>query len=230
MTFTIIGRCEATGRLGVGISSYSLAVGAQCPAMLPGVGLVSSQAFVNPALARPVLRALKEGATPARALEALPGIDPEIDYRQVGVIDAGGAAACTTGPKTRPWAGSSLGEGHAAFGNALAGPRVTAAMADAFGAGTGLDLADRLVHCLEAARAAGGQAGAGGRRLPERSAAVIVMAGGGRPGIDLRVDVHDDAVSELRRALGVYAPYVPYYELRRTSPAQAPPQEDWPAG
>ena len=230
MTFTIIGRCEATGRLGIGISSYSLAVGSYCPSLRPGVGLVSSQAFVNPALAPAVLDAMEDGAGPDDALRGISPLDPWIDYRQVGAIDAAGAAACRTGPRTRPWADAALGDGHAAFGNALCGPGVTGAMEDEFRAGEGLDLPERLVRCLEAARGAGGQAGSGGRPLPERSAAVIVTAGGGLPDIDLRVDVHDDAVTELRRALGAYLPYAPYYELRRTSPAETPPQEEWPGG
>ena len=38
MTFSIVGRCERTGQLGVAISSSSIAVGARCPWVRAGVG------------------------------------------------------------------------------------------------------------------------------------------------------------------------------------------------
>ena len=35
MTFTILGRDPETGKIGIGIATYSLAVGATCPFILP---------------------------------------------------------------------------------------------------------------------------------------------------------------------------------------------------
>jgi len=43
MTFSIVGRCEKTGQLGIAISSSSIAVGARCPWMRAGVGAVATQ-------------------------------------------------------------------------------------------------------------------------------------------------------------------------------------------
>ena len=45
--------------------------------------------------------------------------------------------------------------------------------------------------------------------------------------IDLRVDLHDSAVTELRRVHAGYAPYVEYYALRANDPENTPPQDVW---
>ena len=55
MTFSIVGRCERTGQLGVAISSSSIAVGARCPWVRAGVGVVSTQNITLPALGPRVL-------------------------------------------------------------------------------------------------------------------------------------------------------------------------------
>ncbi len=228
MTYTIIARCERTGRLGIGIATYSLAVGGYCPHYREDVGLISSQAFVNPALGEVALEGLASGSSPEEVVAGLSKHDTSIEYRQVGIVASRGEGACLTGSRTRNWAGHMAGEGLVAFGNALSGEAVLRAMLAEFEATLREDLAERLMRSIEAGRAAGGQSGEGGRRLKERSAAVIVKASARAPGIDLRVDVHYDAVTELRRALDAYRPYVPYYEMRRTVPENTPPQEQWP--
>ena len=38
MTFSIVGRCEKTGQLGITISSSSIGVGTRCPWVRAGVG------------------------------------------------------------------------------------------------------------------------------------------------------------------------------------------------
>ena len=45
MTYTVIARCDRTGQLGIGIATYSLAVGGYCPAIRGGLGAVSTQAL-----------------------------------------------------------------------------------------------------------------------------------------------------------------------------------------
>ena len=49
MTFSIVGRCADTGQLGIAISSSSIAVGARCPWLRPGVGAVATQNITLPA-------------------------------------------------------------------------------------------------------------------------------------------------------------------------------------
>ncbi|SQC90710.1 Family of uncharacterised function (DUF1028) [Cedecea neteri] len=58
MTFSIAARCRETGQLGIAISSSSIAVGARCPWLVPGVGAVSSQNITLPALGPMVLSKL----------------------------------------------------------------------------------------------------------------------------------------------------------------------------
>ena len=48
MTYTIIGRCPRTRQLGVGIATFSLAIGGYCPYVKADLGAVSSQASADP--------------------------------------------------------------------------------------------------------------------------------------------------------------------------------------
>ena len=49
-TFSISARCAETGMLGVAVSTAVPGVGGICPFVRPGVGAVSTQAWVNPYL------------------------------------------------------------------------------------------------------------------------------------------------------------------------------------
>lgn len=66
MTFSIIGLCPDTGQLGVAISSSSIAVGARCPWLKPGVGAVSTQNITLPSLGPAILDLLAAGAARGR--------------------------------------------------------------------------------------------------------------------------------------------------------------------
>ena len=227
MTFTVIARCETTGQLGIGIATYSLGVGGYCPLVKTGVGALSSQAFADPRLRGPAMRLLEEGQPPASVLEALKGLDRHIDYRQIGIVGAGGAAGTWTGGTARPWAGHIVGDGYLAMGNVLAGAHVVEAIAGAFAASRTLELHERLLRALEAGRDAGGQRSTLGAHLPERSAALIIHDREEYALMDLRVDAHETAVEELRRVRDAYRPYVEYYELRVKDPPHTPPQDAW---
>ncbi|WP_207538277.1 DUF1028 domain-containing protein [Sabulicella rubraurantiaca] len=224
MTYTILGFCEATGRLGVGIATYSLGVGGKCPQVRSSLGAVSSQAFSNPRLARLGLNLMSAGYGVEAALAEALRSDPFADYRQLGLLDRNGVAAAHTGSKTRPWHGHRTGQGYAVFGNVLTGEAVLAAMEDTFLASKGANLAERLVRAIEAGRDAGGQTGGTGH-LPERSAALLVHHRDDHPELDLRVDFHDHAVEELRRIHDEYSLYLPLYRMRAENPPSAPPQE-----
>lgn len=102
MTFSIAARCRDTGQLGIAISSSSIAVGARCPWLVPGVGAVSSQNITLPALGQMVLSKLGEGIAPEAALKLVVGEHLHSDYRQVTVIDSHGKTAW---PQRREFAG-----------------------------------------------------------------------------------------------------------------------------
>ena len=227
MTFTAIGACPETGRLGIGIATYSLGVGGYCPFFERSVAVLSTQAFANPALGPQAVAALRETSDPQKVLGLLADSDEGFDWRQVVIAGVDGSIAAHTGPHTRPWSGHITGEGFAVFGNVLAGEATVQAMAAAWRERAEDDLPERLLKAIEAGRDAGGQAGPDGAHLPERSAALIVRGADIVEDIDLRVDLHDDAVGELRRLWDTYRVYLPYYALRARSPAETPPQDVW---
>jgi uncharacterized Ntn-hydrolase superfamily protein len=82
----------------------------------------------------------------------------------------------------------------------------------------------RLLAALEGGRDAGGQSGAGGH-LAERSAAIRVVSHPDYPEIDVRVDLHDDAVVELRRVLMEFKKYQTFYRDRGRNPREAISQD-----
>ena len=227
MTYTVIARCARTGQLGIGIATYSLAVGGYCPAIRGGLGAVSSQAFVNLKLGNLALRLMDQGYSPDKVMSKLRVDDPQFAYRQVGIVSAENVISVHTGCNTRPWAGHLTGQGFIVMGNVLAGENVLQAMAEAFEQKEQVDLDERLLGTLEAGRDAGGQATADGTHLNERSAAVITHAQKDFGHIDLRVDASESAVDELRHVHGVYKPFIPYYDMRHHQPQDAPAQDIW---
>ncbi len=92
-------------------------------------------------------------------------------------------------------------------------------MEAAFTAHPDEDLEERLMRAVEAGRDAGGQHG-------QQSAALLVYDDRPFAHVDLRVDVHDEPVGELRRVFDAYRPAIPYYYLREVD-ARVPPLHDW---
>ena len=229
MTYTILGRCPRTEQLGIGIATFSLAVGGYCPYVKSNLGAVSSQASADPRLGLMAIRILERGYSPARVVEDLRAHDPHFEYRQVGVVDKEGHAAVHTGASTRPWTGHVIGGGYAAMGNNLDGEQVVQAMGRTFEETLDLDLESRLLMSLESGRDSGGQQAA----YPDwanqdRSAALIVYETEEYALMDLRVDAHETAIQELRRIREEYKPYVPwYYNLRVKEPGNAPSHTEW---
>lgn len=224
MTYTLIARCPRSGAFGIGIATYSLAVGAKCPAIATGIGALTTQAFVNPTLKALGLRLMGQGHPAAHVLDLLRGADPNFDFRQVAIIDRRGDVVCFTGAKTRPWSGHLVGDGFVAIGNVLKGEGVVSAMASAYQNQGVADFSERIMQALEAGRSAGGQHGLDGP-LPERSASLLVHDGEEHAALDLRVDSHVDAVGEMRRVFDEFRPYVPFYRQRWREPGKAAPQD-----
>lgn len=196
-TFSISARCERTGELGVTVSTKVPAVGGICPFIEPGVGAVSTQAWVNPYLGPRILAELRAGLPAAEALRRVMDaeIDPEI--RQVGVVDGRGGSAAFTGSGTDAWTGHRTGPGYSIQGNMLVSEETVAAMEQAFLESRGERLVERLMRALEAGQAAGGD------RRGRQSAALKVYGEEDYPIVDLRADEHPDPVVELRRILEV---------------------------
>ncbi|MBT8764687.1 DUF1028 domain-containing protein [Metapseudomonas boanensis] len=217
MTFSIVGRCPETGQLGIAISSSSIAVGARCPWLRAGVGAVATQNVTLPALGPQILDLLDgQQMEPAAALERALSSNGWSQYRQVTVIDGQGRSALFSGSEALGLHNAVAGEQCVAAGNLLSSPQVIEAMVHAFEAAPG-QLADRLLAAMQAAMAAGGEAG------PVHSAALKVVGDLIWPIVDLRVDWADeDPIGQLGDLWQAYKPQMQDYLTRALDPTAAP--------
>jgi uncharacterized Ntn-hydrolase superfamily protein len=203
MTFSIVALDPANGDLGVAVASKFPCVGAVVPWARAGVGAVATQSWANTDFGPDGLGLMGGGLPADAALDAVLEPDADREERQVGFVDARGGAASFTGANCMDWAGGRTGDGFAVQGNILASGDVVAALAQTYARTEG-DLCDRLLAALLAADAAGGD-----RRGKQSAALLVVREAGGYEGrndryIDLRVDDHPDAPSELARLFTVW--------------------------
>jgi uncharacterized Ntn-hydrolase superfamily protein len=227
VTYCIIARCPRTGRLGLGVASYSFLIGMYgSDATRANTGVSITLGAPNPGNNALAVRLLAQGFTSKQVLAQLIGNDVNSDYRQIGVMDREGNVAAHTGTMTRPWCGHLAGKDYVAMGDMLAGQHVLDAVAAGYAADPAAVLEERLLVALEAGRDAGGQVG-NGRRLPERSAVIVVAGILDYPDWDLRVDAHDEAVKELRRVHQEFKLYADYYVERARSPRNAKTQMEF---
>jgi uncharacterized Ntn-hydrolase superfamily protein len=189
---------------GVAVQSKFLAVGSVVPWAEPEVGAIATQAYANPSYGPNGLALLRDGLSASEVVERLTAEDDGRDERQLGVVDAHGGSASWTGPECNDWAGHRTGSGYAAQGNILVGEETVAALATTFAASPQLPLAQRLIECLVAAQAAGGD-----RRGQQSASVLVVQRSGGYAGlsdilVDLRVDDHERPIEELRRIFEIH--------------------------
>ena len=216
MTISIAARCERTGAFGVAISSSSPAVGSRCPNVRAGVGAVSSQNVTDPSLGPALLDALQSGLGAHDALAQVSKAATHPEFRQLTVVDNSGESAVYSGAKSLGINAEVTTKNVAAAGNMLANPDVIQAMVDAFITTSNNELADRLIHALEAGVKAGGDAG------PVHSAAVVVATEVSWPTTNLRIDWDEDPISKLREIYNVWAPQSQDYLTRALNPNTAP--------
>jgi uncharacterized Ntn-hydrolase superfamily protein len=199
-----IAACDPDARQwGVATQSKFLAVGSVVPWAAPEVGAIATQAYANPRYGSGGLALLNEGLSAEEVVEKLTSADEGRDHRQLGVVDREGRAATYTGKECMEWAGGRTGECYAAQGNILVSGETVDAIAETFEGGSG-PLAERLLDCLDAAQAAGGD-----RRGQQSAALLVVERDGGYAGlsdevVDVRVDEHPRPLEELRRIYGMH--------------------------
>lgn len=204
-TFSIAAVDTATGECGVAVASRVLAVGCIVPWVDASAGAVATQALVNVSLGQAGLDLLAEGMTAGEVMDSLIASDPDIEQRQLGVVDMEGGSATFTGGGAMSWAGGVTGPGYAIQGNILTGPGVVEAMERAFLDADG-PLSRRLVLALAAGDAAGGDS-----RGRQSAAVLVARPGGGYQGVgdilvDIRVDDHEDPVGEILRIYALWEP------------------------
>src|SRR6266545_1852971 len=96
-TYSIVARDSDTGELGVAVQSHWFSVGSIVSWGEPGVGAVATQSIAEPAYGPRLLERLRDGRAPREALDELLAADEQARFRQVAVVDAGGAIAVHTG-------------------------------------------------------------------------------------------------------------------------------------
>jgi uncharacterized Ntn-hydrolase superfamily protein len=198
-TYSIAACDLETGQWGVAVQSKFLAAGSLVPWAEPGVGAIATQAYANPRYGPQGLQLLREGLPAQDVVERLTAADDGRDHRQVGVVDREGGSATFTGAECNDWAGGRTGPCYAAQGNILVSGATVDALAETFETPQDLPLAERLLGCLAAAQAAGGD-----RRGQQAAGLLVVQREGGYARlsdvlVDLRVDDHERPVDELRR-------------------------------
>lgn len=214
MTWSIIAR-DATGAFGVAVASKFFAVGALCPHARSGVGALATQALLNPLFVAPGLDAMAQGTPPADIIGHLTAADEGRDHRQLHMIDRDNRSAAYTGAACIDWCGHTAGEGFSVAGNMLAGPEVIASTASFYQSHPHLDFAERLLLALAAGEAAGGD------KRGKQGAALRVYTTEDYPALDLRVDDHDEPITELLR---LYAKSLERYQpFTACLPTQARP-------
>jgi uncharacterized Ntn-hydrolase superfamily protein len=215
-TYSIVACDLPAGQWGVAVQSKFLAVGAVVPWAEPHVGAIATQSYANPRYGPDGLALLREGRSADEVIESLTAADEGRAERQVGVVDGAGRAATFTGDACQEWAGGRTGDCYAAQGNILVSAATVDALAVTFESNSHLELGQRLIECLAAAQAAGGD------RRGQQSASLLVVgkdAGYAKLSdtvIDLRVDDHERPIAELRRLFSLHE------EL-----FGATPEEDW---
>jgi uncharacterized Ntn-hydrolase superfamily protein len=205
-TFSIVAFDPETDALGVAVQSKFLAVGSVVPWASAGIGAVATQAMANYNYGPNGLELMARGETADDTIEELISADEDREYRQIGVVDAGGRAATFTGSECFEWAGGVTGEHYAAQGNILVGGETVEAMARTYTETRG-DLGARLLAALDAGQVAGGDS-----RGKQSAALLVVREGGGYGGdndrvADLRVDDHPDPIRELMRIRDLHTLY-----------------------
>ena len=189
---------------GVAVQSKFLAVGCIVPWAEPLAGAVATQSWANPRYGPEGLALLREGLRADEVVARLTDADPDRDERQLGIVDSLGRGATYTGARCHDWAGGRIGAGYAAQGNILVSGDTVDALAETFESTEGRPLAERLLECLDAAQAAGGD------RRGQQSAAILVVgpeqgyAGLSDVFVDLRIDDHERPLEELRRLYGIH--------------------------
>ncbi len=201
MTFSIV--ASMGNACGVAVASKFLAVGSVVPAARTGVGAVATQAFARVSSKQDALKLLALGLDAEAAVERVTSADDLRAQRQLGVVGPHSQASYT-GSECIDWAGGRSGADdtgrYAIQGNILVGEQVVAEAERAWREHAGMPLPRRLLAALLAGDAAGGD-----RRGRQGAALLVVEEGTGYDGcgilVDLRVDDHSQAPTELARLL-----------------------------
>lgn len=196
-TYSIVARDDETGHIGVAVQTHQLGVGRMVSWMVPGIGAIATQSFVNISYGPIGIAMLHEGIHADAVIQGLVASDKLANRRQIGVVDTKGNAAAYTGKNCIREAGHYVGQGYSVQANMMSRSTVIDAMRAAYESSTAT-FAMRMVAALQAAQAEDGDI----RGM--QSASLKIVSGETTRNIwdsvyDLRVDEHDQPVAELAR-------------------------------
>ena len=216
MTFSIVGRCDATGQFGIAVSSSSPAVAARCAHARAGVGAVASQNVTDPRLGPHTLDAMANGLTADAAVNSLIAATSFTAYRQLLAVDNTGQTSIFSGSNTLGINAECQSQNAAAASNLLANTTIPASMVAAFHQTSG-HLGDRLTAAMFAGLDAGGEAG------KVHSAGLLIVDRQDWPLAELRCDWTEDCpIAAISTAWNVYKPQMDDYVTRALNPDTAP--------
>lgn len=217
MTFSVSGRCAETGMFGIAVSSSSPSVAARCAHARAGVGVVATQNITDPRLGPKGLDLMASGLSAEAALERLVAEAPDIEYRQLTLLDAQGRSATYSGARTLGTHATARGVDVVTAGNMLTSTTIPRTMVEAFEAATGSHLGDRLIAAMRAAMAAGGEEG------PVHSIGMILVDKVSWNVADLRVDwTEGDPIEECAALWTRWRTEMDAYVTRALNPSGAP--------
>jgi uncharacterized Ntn-hydrolase superfamily protein len=155
-TFSMVAVDTTTGVLGAAgatcLSFYPM--GAQLNRIVPGKGVVNTQAWLSPENRDLAAKLLQQGLSAQEILDSLYAADEYPEDRQNLVIDLNGSGVRTagfTGDYCMSYANHIVGPNYVIAGNILAGQKVLDSMENAFKRTKG-SLADKLMAALLAAK------------------------------------------------------------------------------
>ena len=192
MTWSILAR-DKDGNFGAAIASRFFAVGALCIHTRRGVGVLSTQALMNPLYGSAGMEQLAAGLPAQHVVNHLTNADEGRAQRQLHVLPATGLPAAHTGSACVDWCGHLLFPDFSVAGNMLTGATVIEATAQAYQDTKGLPLAERLLAAMAAGEAAGGD------KRGKQAAALRIHGDEDYSQLDLRVDDHAEPIAELVR-------------------------------
>jgi uncharacterized Ntn-hydrolase superfamily protein len=217
MTYSLVARCPRTGQFAAAVTSSSPAVAARCAFARAGIGAATSQNVTDPRLAPLALDRLAQGLDARQALQAVLAEASYPEYRQLTIIDAKGGTAVHSGARTLGLNNAAQGANAVSAGNLLANTGVPKAVIAAFEASDpAAGLGWRVIKAMQAGLEEGGEAG------PIKSAGLLVVDQEAWPIADLRVDWHDEPLTELAALWAVWQPQMHDYVTRALNPSTAP--------
>ena len=116
MTWSILVRDEQ-GNFGMAIASRFFAVGSLCLHSRRGIGMLSTQALMNPLYGPAGLNLLSQGHDAASIIHQLTAHDEGRDQRQIHILPASGSAIAHTGAACVDWCGHISLDGVSVAGN-----------------------------------------------------------------------------------------------------------------